>query len=80
MRSDHFHYVTLLTQRLRRCIVVILKAKIKFLEMKTTTYEMQNTPNRISTGQDMPQRISDVEHSAIEFMQMELEEKKDSKE
>ena len=46
--------------------------------MKTTTFEMQNTPNGITARQDMPQRISDIEHSA---MQMKLEErKKNSKE
>jgi hypothetical protein len=49
--------------------------------MKTTTFEMQNTPNGITARQDMPQRISDIEHSAIESMQMKLEErKKNSKE
>lgn len=81
MRSGHFHYVTLCTQKLRRSIAGILKTEIKFLEMKTTTSEMQTTPNGITAGQDMPPEDFRIEHSDIESMQIKLEErKKNSKE
>lgn len=60
-------------------MAVILKAEIKFLEMKTTTSEMLNAPNGIRTEQDIPQKITDTEDAKIEFVQMRLGERKTQK-
>lgn len=61
-------------------MTVILKTEIKFLEMKTTTSEIQNAPNGINAGQDIPRKISDTKDAAVESVQMKLGERKDSKE
>lgn len=53
-------------------MAVTLKAEIKFLEMKTTTYEIKNAPNGIRAEQDIPQKITDIEDAKIESVLMKL--------
>lgn len=53
-------------------MAVALKAEIKFLEMKTTTYKMENAPNGIRGKQDIPQKITDIEDARIESVLMKL--------
>lgn len=60
-------------------MAVILKAEIKFLEMKTATSEMQNALNGIRAEQDISQKITDIEDAKTESVQMRLEERKTQK-